>query len=184
MSGVVARGSFSTINVTLKKFEHLVLEDIIPVGPASQLKQVNAEKTMEVVKVNLQKLQGLKVESSIVNGFEISWSPASGEGISYQVEMAKSGPSGEAPKIIYNGTEPSCFIDSLCAGSEYTFRVRGVSGPASGEWSEKVVKKVEQPSVEMTVKGLKKFINNPSVCEKSLKVLAELTVDGKLNNQQ
>ena len=141
---------------------------------------MNMRKVAGEPKMNLQVPQGLKVENSIVNGFEVSWSPVAGEGISYFVEMANSDSPEEIPKIVYNGPKTSCLVDGLDAGAEYVFRVRSVSGNTMGEWSGKIAKNVEPPSVEVTVNTLKKFINDGEACEKILKGLVELTENGKL----
>ena len=69
VSGVVTRGSFSTINVTLQKFEHLVLEDIIP------------QKKVGNSKMTLQSFSGIFVKN--LKGEYLEFWFESGDSIDY-----------------------------------------------------------------------------------------------------
>ena len=172
VTSVVTRGSFSIVNVTLQKFEHLVLEDIIPVGPALQPKQVVVEKPVEGVRVTPK---GFIMGNDLIRGLEISWPPVPREGVMYQVDMVNAGSAEAVSKVIYKGPKTSCFVVIPNMDAEIMFKVKSVFLAAPGESFEKI----EPPRIEAAVNAIKESINNADVCNKNLKILTELTINGK-----
>lgn len=174
VKSVEGQGSSTlTINVDLQPFNHLVLEDIIPVPKASSpVKEVKISSGMIP--------EGLTVENTIYRGFEISWNPVAGEGNVYQVSMRKSGFFKKLimkAKTAYEGKENACIIKTLEIGEKYVFWVRCKSGGLWGGWSRSVVKEVDPFNIKMAVNTLKVVSDDANVCKGVLRRLLSLTKD-------
>lgn len=119
--------------------------------------------------------KGFIMGNNIIKGLELSWPPVAREGVVYQVEMVNAG-SAEAPsKVIYKGPQTSCFVVLPNMDGDIMFKVKSMF-VATAEESPELP---EPPRIEIAVNAIKECINDAEVCNKNLKILTELTIDGK-----
>lgn len=200
VKGIISNSKPLVINVALQNFDHLVLEDIIPVGgiknvPTLKIPAKSKRKTSlsikkkkaednEDEKANIQIPQGLNVKNSLFKGFELSWHSVVGKAVSYQAGIIKNGSGDKVPRIFYQGVKTYCSIKRLEVGAEYMFKVRCSSGTELGEWSEMVAKRVESLNVEMAVSTLNKCTSDDGICIDVLSEIVHLMKEGKANEKQ
>lgn len=167
VNGIASTRGSLTISVTFQPFDHLVLEDIIPV------------KKIPALPPKLQVLENVKVENLLYGGFELSWVAEANEEFVFQTEIKKVITPNGTSRLVYEGKEMKCYVKGLEIGGAYKVRVRCKSGDVVSEWSKEVFVKVGQMNVDIGINTLKAYANDTNLCSKVLREMTVLSEEGK-----